>query len=144
MRWRRSRRETVSRWSSRNAISEAEPLAPLEEGLDRLLPVLAVEVVHGELREVDALEASQVHIDLVGMGHYWISIQDSRFSKGEGEIVDANLTLTLAAEEAAQVFSGEKEAEAAFLSGALKIKGDLPDAMKFHELLEIVLEEIEY
>ena len=86
----------------------------------------------------------KIQFVIQGFGNHWLSIQDGEFSTGEGEIEDPNLTLILAVDEAARIFSGEKDAEAAFMSGALKVQGDLPDAIKLHALIEIVLEEIEY
>ncbi len=86
----------------------------------------------------------KVQITLGEIGSYWIAVKNGKFATGEGKIDDANLTLNAAAEVAARVFSGEQDGETAFLSGALKVQGDLPDAIKFYELLELVIEEIEY
>ncbi len=86
----------------------------------------------------------RINIVMKGLGTYWIDIEDGRFTTGEGTIEDPNLVLTLDAVEAAQVFSGDKDAKAAYMSGALKIVGELPDAVKMQSLIEIVIEEIEY
>ena len=45
---------------------------------------------------------------------------------------------------AAQLFSGAKDAKAAYMAGQLKIDGPIPDALRFQEILTIVNEEIEY
>ena len=42
------------------------------------------------------------------------------------------------------VFAGDMDAKAAYMSGALKVEGELPDAVKMQTLIEIVGEEIEY
>ena len=73
-----------------------------------------------------------------------IVIEDGQFSTGEGGLDDADVTLTISAMDAAQVFAGDKDAKAAYMSGALKVDGDLPDAVKVQTLIEIVAEEIEY
>lgn len=86
----------------------------------------------------------RIQFELDGLGTYWLTIQDGEFSGGEGPQEDANLTLILAASEAALVFAGDKDAKAAYMSGGLKVKGDLPDAIKVQSLIEIVAEEIEY
>ncbi len=86
----------------------------------------------------------KVQIVLDEIDSFWIAVEGGKFTAGKGKIDDANLTLAAAAKNAAQVFSGEQDGETAFLSGALKVQGDLPDAIKFHELLELVIEEIEY
>jgi putative sterol carrier protein len=67
-----------------------------------------------------------------------------QFAASEGELADPDLTLTLAAKEAARVFAGDQDARAAYMSGALKVKGELPGALKVQTLIEMVTEEIEY
>ena len=86
----------------------------------------------------------RIVFDLDGLGKYWLVVEDGAFSMGEGTLVDANLTLSMAALDAAMIFAGDKDAKAAYMSGALKVDGDLPDAVKIQTLIEIVAEEIEY
>ena len=86
----------------------------------------------------------RVVFDLEGLGKYWLVVEDGVFSGGEGGLDDANLTLTMSALDAAMVFAGDKDAKAAYMSGALKVAGELPDAVKIQTLIEIVAEEIEY
>ena len=86
----------------------------------------------------------RINLVLEGLGTYWITVEDGRFTTGEGAIENPNLVLTLDAQEGAMVFSGDKDAKAAYMSGALKVEGDLPDAVKMQTLIEIVVEEIEY
>jgi putative sterol carrier protein len=86
----------------------------------------------------------RINLVLEGLGTYWITVGDGRFTTGEGAIENPNLVLTLDAQEGAMVFSGDKDAKAAYMSGALKVEGDLPDAVKMQTLIEIVVEEIEY
>jgi len=85
-----------------------------------------------------------IQIDMDGSGCYWISVNNGEFTTGEGSIDDAHLILSASAEATVKVFSGELDGEAAFLSGALKVSGDLPDAIRFYEMLGLVIEEIEY
>jgi len=77
-------------------------------------------------------------------GIYWISILEGKFSTGEGKIDNADLNLSLPVKEAIQIFSGEKSAEELFTAGLLKFEGDLMDGAKLQEIIEIVIEEIEY
>ncbi len=81
---------------------------------------------------------------MAGLGNYWVVVEDGRFSQGSGVIEDPELILTLDAIEAAQIFAGDKDAKAAYMSGALAVEGDLPDAIKVQTLIEIVVEEIEF
>ena len=85
-----------------------------------------------------------VEFDLAGAGTFWILIEDGQFSNGVGRHPDARLRLVMDAGIAVQIFLGEKDAEAALNSGELKLVGDLQDGIAFYELLELVLEEIEY
>ena len=75
---------------------------------------------------------------------YWLIIEEGQFSTGEGSLDDADLVLKLDAVNAAQIFAGDMDAKAAYMSGALKVEGELPDAVKMQTLIEIVGEEIEY
>ncbi|MDX1412740.1 MAG: SCP2 sterol-binding domain-containing protein [Candidatus Promineifilaceae bacterium] len=81
---------------------------------------------------------------LEGLGTFWMEIRNGQFSSGEGERENPHLVLTFDAAEAAKVFSGEVDAVAAYMSGTLRVKGELPDAVKFQTLVEIVTDEIEY
>ena len=53
---------------------------------------------------------------------------------------NADLTLELVGTAAVDIFSGEVDAESAFTSGALKLQGDLNDAIRFNTLLELVID----
>ena len=71
-------------------------------------------------------------------------VEMGRFTTKPGVIENPDLTFTMAAAEAAIIFSGEEDAESAFISGALRVQGDLPDAIKLQTLIEIVADEIAY
>ena len=86
---------------------------------------------------------SVVEFELADAGSFWIQIRDGKFSNGTGNNPEASLRLSLSAATAAQIFVGEKDAESLLNSGELRITGDLEDATRFHEILELVLEEIE-
>ena len=86
----------------------------------------------------------RINFVLAGMNPHWIAVEDGRFTTGVGFLEDANLVLTMDAADAALVFAGDLDAQAAFMSGALKVEGELPDAVKMQTLIEIVGEEIEY
>ena len=86
---------------------------------------------------------SVVQFELTDAGTYWVQIWDGKFSNGTGSNPDASLCLSLSAATAAQIFVGEKDAEALLNSGELKVTGDFSDAVRFYEILELVLEEIE-
>ena len=60
------------------------------------------------------------------------------------DIENPDNVLKANAENATQIFIGDKDATAAYMSGALKIEGKLPNAVKLRTIIEIVREELEY
>jgi putative sterol carrier protein len=86
----------------------------------------------------------RVNFELDGANARWLIIEDGRFSTGEGLLENADLVLKLDAVNAALIFAGDMDAKTAYMSGALKVEGELPDAVKMQTLIEIVGEEIEY
>jgi putative sterol carrier protein len=86
----------------------------------------------------------RLQLVLEGSGEYWITVADGRFETGAGPVSPCDVTLTMDAAVAADIFAGDKDAKAAYLSGALKVSGGLPNAVKFQTVVEIVVEELEY
>jgi putative sterol carrier protein len=86
----------------------------------------------------------RVQFILDGLGMFWIAVEDGRFTNGEGTADNPDLALTMSAADAALIFAGDKDAQGTFLSGALKVEGSLPDAIKMQTLIELVTWEIEY
>jgi hypothetical protein len=86
----------------------------------------------------------RINLVMEGLGTHWLTIEEGRFATGAGAIDSPNVILTLDAMEAAMIFAGDKDAKASYMSGALKVEGDLPDAVKVQTLIEIVIEEIEF
>jgi putative sterol carrier protein len=86
----------------------------------------------------------RIQFRLDGADDAWIAIDAGRFTAGAGDVDKADLVLSIAAPAAAQLFSGARDAKAAFMAGQLKIEGAIPDALRFQEILTIVNEEIEY
>ncbi len=93
--------------------------------------------------EVDGWDR-KIQFDLAGGDPYWMTVGGGHFDAGPGQIEAADLTLHLAAREAARMFSGEKDAKASYQTGALQIDGAIPDALRLQSVLGIVNEEIEY
>ena len=81
--------------------------------------------------------------DLEGGEAFWLTVEDGKFTGGAGQAAKADITLRTTAATGAKIFTGEKDATSAYQSGALKIEGQLPDAVKLRALIEIVREEIE-
>ena len=77
-----------------------------------------------------------VQFDLSGDngGKWWIKIADGRAEAGQGEVESPNLTLIADAGDYVKIAMGQLDATAAFMSGKLKIKGDMGLAMKMASL----------
>ncbi len=86
----------------------------------------------------------KIQFQLEGAGSVWIAVAGGQFTDGAGALENPDLVLTLSPQNAAQMFAGQKDAKAAYMSGALKITGKIPDALKLQTILGIVNEEIEY
>jgi putative sterol carrier protein len=83
-------------------------------------------------------------IEIQGMDDFWIKISEGQFEYATGRVDNPDNTLKANADIAAQIFIGDKDATAAYMSGALKIEGKLPNAVKLRTIIEIVREELEY
>ena len=71
-------------------------------------------------------------------GNVYLTIRNRKFEMGLGEIEAPDITLQMNVGLAAGIFTGQVDAPAAYVSGALKIDGSLPDAIKFGTLVELV------
>jgi putative sterol carrier protein len=80
---------------------------------------------------------------LEGGGAFWLKIEGGKFTGGQGDAEKADVILRTAAATGAKIFTGEKDATSAYQSGALKVEGPLPDAVKLRTLIGLVREEIE-
>jgi putative sterol carrier protein len=57
--------------------------------------------------------------------HYWISIQDGRIDLGVGDLQTADATITQSYNSAAALAKGELNPVTAFMTGKLKIAGNM-------------------
>jgi len=73
-----------------------------------------------------------IQYDITGEsgGSYHVAIADGKCSLAEGPAASPNLTLTMAAPDWLDMVSGKLNGQMAFMSGKLKLKGDMGLAMK--------------
>ena len=69
-----------------------------------------------------------------GGGQWNAKIADGAITVGEGLTDDANITITVTATDWLDILSGKLDGQMAFMSGKLKIKGDMSLAMKLKTL----------
>jgi len=71
--------------------------------------------------------------DVDGAGKWLVTIADGVVSVREGE-GDADCTIAASEENFQRILSGEQNATSAYMTGKLKIKGDMGAAMKLQKL----------
>jgi putative sterol carrier protein len=71
--------------------------------------------------------------DIEGAGTWKVDVQDGKVSVTEGGD-DADATISASEETFGQIASGDMNATTAYMTGKLKIKGDMGAAMKLQKL----------
>jgi putative sterol carrier protein len=71
--------------------------------------------------------------DIDGAGAWTVRVQDGQVSVDEGA-GDADCTISVSEENFAKIIAGEQNATTAYMSGKLKVKGDMGAAMKLQKL----------
>jgi putative sterol carrier protein len=71
--------------------------------------------------------------DIEGAGTWKVDVDDGKVSVSEGG-GDADTTIAASEETFQKIASGEQNATAAYMTGKLKIKGDMGAAMKLQKL----------
>ncbi len=77
----------------------------------------------------------QFEITGEGGGHFFVEINDGEAEFAEGQAEDPNLTVTMELEDFKKMLEGELNPTSAFMTGKIKIKGDMSLAMKLQALL---------
>jgi putative sterol carrier protein len=71
--------------------------------------------------------------DINGAGTWRVDVQDGSVKVTEGT-ADADVTITTSEETFEKIVSGEQNATSAYMTGKLKVKGDMGAAMKLQKL----------
>jgi putative sterol carrier protein len=71
--------------------------------------------------------------DIEGAGQWKVDVKDGNVSVSEGSS-DADVTITTTEENFEKITSGDMNPTTAYMSGKLKIKGDMGAAMKLQKL----------
>ncbi len=71
-----------------------------------------------------------------GGGNYHVVIKDGACSVAEGSHASPNMTMTMAAQDYVDMITGKLNGQMAFMSGKLKIAGDMGLAMKMQSLFK--------
>ncbi len=100
-----------------------------KEQVASIFPTMASRFLPEKAEGVNAIIA----FDLAGDngGQYWLRIADGKIDSGEGPADNPKLTIKANADDYAAVASGAMNPMQAYMSGKLKIQGDMGLAMKF-------------
>lgn len=79
--------------------------------------------------------ACQLELSGEGGGTYHLVLSEGHADVGPGALPEPKLTLSMAADAFERLVAGQLNATAAFMSGQLKIQGDMGMAMKLQALL---------
>ena len=79
---------------------------------------------------------ASIQFDLSGDngGMYWVKVADGAIETGEGAVDTPNMTLKAAADDWHAVSTGQLNAMQAFMTGKIKIQGDMSLAMKLQTM----------
>ena len=94
-----------------------------------------------ELEDIDQFVAQMVVEDKDYK--WWVKIGDGAFDYGEGEGADVSFTMSANWETLSGLMSGEVDGTSAYMSGDLKIEGNLQDTMAYGEYLAFAAETLQ-
>ena len=89
------------------------------------------------LKTIDAGKTAGMHnsylFDIDGAGQWHVTVDDGAIEVKEGS-GDADCTISTSEENFMKIVSGEQNPTTAYMTGKLKIKGDMGAAMKLQKL----------
>jgi putative sterol carrier protein len=72
--------------------------------------------------------------DIDGAGQWTVAVDDGKVGVTEGVSPDADCTITSSQENFERIVAGELNPTSAYMTGKLKVKGDMGAAMKLQKL----------
>lgn len=87
--------------------------------------------------------SARLLFDITDGEKFWLIVDNGSFTCGSGDIEAPDTTLRTSGDVAARVFTGDKDATAAYMEGSLKIDGKLSEALKLRGIIANVLEQLQ-
>lgn len=80
-----------------------------------------------------------IQFDLSGDpgGLYWARVQEDNLEMGQGPTEEPSMTLLADVNDFSAVINGEEKAMQAFMSGKIKVKGDMSLALKLQAIFNL-------
>ena len=105
------------------------------EEIARIFPEMVAQFKPEKAEGVNAA----IQFDLAGDngGLYWLRIADQTATTGEGKVEDPKMTIKGDADDYVAMAQGELNPMQAFMSGRIKIQGDMGLAMKFINMFDV-------
>lgn len=102
---------------------------------DQIARIFPEMVEHFQPDKANGIDAT-VQFDLSGDngGQYWLKIANQQATVGEGVVENPKMTIKGSADDYAAMATGSLNPMQAFMSGRIKIQGDMGLAMKFMSL----------
>ena len=102
------------------------------EEIKSIFPEMAARLIPEKAEGLNVL----IQFDLSGDngGLYWVKIADGKAQSGDGTVDNPSMTLKASADDWLAVSTGQLNAMQAFMSGKIKIQGDMGIAMKMQTM----------
>lgn len=102
------------------------------EEIKSIFPEMVNRLVPEKANGIDAL----IQFDLSGDngGLFWVKVENGTAESGEGSVDNPTMTLKASADDWFAVSTGQMNAMQAFMSGKIKIQGDMSIAMKMQTM----------
>ncbi|MBZ0283292.1 MAG: SCP2 sterol-binding domain-containing protein [Anaerolineae bacterium] len=105
---------------------------PTSQEIAEIFPTMASRFVPSKAEGLNAVIQFNLSGDNGGL--YWLSIADGVCVSGQGQAENPKMTLKANADDWYAVSAGQLNAMQAFMSGKIKIEGDMGMAMKLQTL----------
>ena len=102
------------------------------EEIKGIFPEMVTRLIPEKADGVNAL----IQFDLSGDngGLYWVKVENGTAESGDGAVDNPTMTLKASADDWFAVSTGQMNAMQAFMSGKIKIQGDMSIAMKMQTM----------
>lgn len=109
-----------------------------EWSIHAIAALKASEDVKGAAKDVELTLQQVVTGTDGGEARYWVQINDGNIDGGLGDAPAADVTITQDYETAAAITKGELNAQAAFMQGKLKVRGNMGKLLQHQAAMEAI------